>query len=287
MQIQQKRAVWYERFGPTLEQRFPIRSALISPPRTGSTLIARILWSSGIISHHCHEPFEALYWGNGGEETVENILFKPMEVATGARQPLAEIALPQDAGLLLKEMTFQLNAEQFLFMAEVSTTPIIFVVRDPRLAAVSRLRIVGELTGAKTFKPEESGWIALQDQINLCKNHNLPYVIVDSGALRRNSTNILQKLANALGVETLASHWDNKTGLQLCAPEVGILMGDVRAHDDPFYRRVLASTSIQPPDQVDFNAIEKRLTDAGLSDEVKEWLDIYSDVIRDRNILAN
>src|SRR5215470_10655307 len=179
MQEQLSTTKWYQKYGNVIAVAFKSRVSVISPPRTGSTLIARILWSSQLVSHHCHEPFEAMYWSNGGEETVSKVLLEPMELTTGLRRSLSEID-GAGKGLLLKEMTFQLTPDQFMFLAEISTLPIIFVIRDPRLSSSSRLRIVKELRGEDTFNPCESGWPALMDQIGICRRESIPYVIVDS-----------------------------------------------------------------------------------------------------------
>ncbi|WP_151898230.1 hypothetical protein [Streptomyces sp. C8S0] len=70
---------------------YETRLALISPPRTGSTAVARLLWQHPAVTHHCHEPFEACYWGDQGLESVESILTNPMEVESGGRVPLADV----------------------------------------------------------------------------------------------------------------------------------------------------------------------------------------------------
>jgi hypothetical protein len=276
---------WHRKFGPLIEATFSSRVSVISPPRTGSTLVARILWSSQLVSHHCHEPFEAMYWGNGGEETVSNVFTRPMEVATGVRRQLSGFG-SVEKGLLIKEMTFQLAPDQFRFLARISTVPIIFVIQDPRLSASSRLRIVKELKRAETFDPHESGWPTLRDQIEICRQEDIPYLIVDSDQLRRNPQPILNRLATALELDRLESNWDDRSGLQLCCPEVGKLMGDLRTHDDPFYRRVLSSNTIEPPDAFDLRAIEVNLAKAGFGSALGEWMAIFSALAGDEHLLT-
>ena len=133
---------------------FPLRLTLVSPPRTGSTLLARILWEHPAVTHHCHEPFEAQYWGNAGPESCVKVFSNPLEIASATRSALDCI---KGHGLLLKEMTFQINRSQFLFLARLASKPVVFVVQDPRLATTSRLRILKELRGAATFPHSRAG----------------------------------------------------------------------------------------------------------------------------------
>jgi hypothetical protein len=268
-----------------LLRAFPLRLTLVSPPRTGSTLLARILWEHPGVTHHCHEPFEAQYWGNAGPESCVKVLSNPLEIASATRSALDSI---KGRGLLLKEMTFQINRSQFLFLARLANKPVTFVVRDPRLATTSRLRILKELRGAATFPPLESGWPSLAGHVAACREESVPYVIVDSHLLRVEPKRTLLALGAHLGIDFDGSmlSWRKRPDLQLCEPEVGTLMGEGRAHDDPFYRRVLGSSGVQPPDPVDWAMEEREIGSAGLTDHVREWADIYRAMREDSNFVA-
>lgn len=265
---------------------YDTRIVLVSPPRTGSTAVARLLWQHPAITHHCHEPFEACYWGGQGLDSVEGCLRNPMEIATGDRVSLADV--PSGSGLLIKEMTFQLSAMQFDLLAGLATTPLIFVMSDPRLSTTSRLRIVRELSGATTFPPFESGWQSLHEQLELCRQRDIPHVLVDTDDLRREPTAITAALITAIGLPSASDlgAWAPLPGLQLCSPEVGALMSEARRADDPFYRRVLASTGIQPRGDVDWECEQEFISAAGLSDEVHQWLERYEEMRTDTALVA-
>lgn len=265
---------------------YSTRLVLVSPPRTGSTPVARLLWQHSALTHHCHEPFEAGYWGGGGDDGSTANLTTPMRIADGQRVPLAEV--PSGAGLLMKEMSFQLNADQFRHLAGLRTAPVVFVMRDPVLSTTSRLRIVRELYGHETFRAFESGWPSLDEQVNLCRAESVPYVIVDSDDLRRHPRTVGRKLFEALGLpwEAGVEEWEPRPGMQLVSPEVGSLMSDKRAADDPFYRRVLSSKGIQPVDPIDWDEQDALIAKAGLSDDVAVWKETHARLRADRRMVG-
>lgn len=283
--VQLQRELVFE-IGSALAEAFSLRLVVVSPPRTGSTPLARLLWENAGVSHHCHEPFEACYWDSRDVSQVMKCLGHPMNISTGKRNSLIEIG--SSTGLLVKEMTFQMKPPDFEMLVGIATHPIIFVMRDPRISTVSRLKIVRELSGSQTFAPEHSGWTALQDQVDVCRENSIPYVIIDSDDLRRSPRKIYLELMERLGLptQTMKETWAQRSGLQLCAPEVGALMGDVRATSDPFYRRVLSSTNLQPPDIIDYQEHEEMIRDAGLETHVIEWRNIYANLREDSNLLA-
>ncbi|WP_157756660.1 hypothetical protein [Plantactinospora sp. KBS50] len=265
---------------------YDTRVALISPPRTGSTAVARLLWQHPAITHHCHEPFEACYWGSHGPDSVTSCLANPMEIATGGRVTLADV--PHGSGLLIKEMSFQLSAEQFDTLAGLASAPLVFVMCDPRLSATSRLRIVCELSGSDTFPPFESGWPSLYEQIESCRRRGIPYALVDSDDLRADPPGVTAALTAAIGLPPMPGleAWAPRPGLQLCSPEVGALMSEVRRRDDPFYRKVLGSTGIQPREQVDWDREDAMLAAAGLAGDVATWLSHYEQLRSDPALVA-
>jgi hypothetical protein len=273
------------RVGEALTGTFGTRLLLVSPPRTGSTPVARMLWQHSQVTHHCHEPFEAVYWGKSGSGSVADLLLNPMDVASGTRVPQEDV--PRPAGLLVKDMTFQLRAEEFAFLAGLATAPVVFVGRDPRLATTSRLRVVHELSGAETFDPFESGWQSLGEQVEFCRAHDVPYLVVDSADLRTDPDGMSRALLAALGMPQQPDlvSWAPRPELRLVAEDVGAMMSDVRAVDDPFYRRVLSSTGIQPVDQVDWDREAEVIGRAGLTDTVARWLDQWDRLREDGSLL--
>jgi hypothetical protein len=265
---------------------YPTRVVLVSPPRTGSMAVARLLWQHPAITHHCHEPFEACYWGDQGAESVRNCLHNPMEIATGDRVPLADV--PRESGLLVKEMSFQLDAAKFDVLAGLATAPLIFVMSDPRLSTTSRLRVVRELSGTTTFPPFESGWQSLHELLARCRQGGIPYVLVDSDDLRADPAGMTVALMAAIGLPSGAglAVWSPRPGLQLCSPEVGALMSEVRRSDDPFYRKVLGSAGIQPRGAVDWVHEAALVSAAGLADEVETWLRLYQEMRADPALVS-
>lgn len=265
---------------------YPTRIGLVSPPRTGSTAVARLLWQHPAITHHCHEPFEACYWGNLGTESVEKCLCNPMVVETGDRVALADV--PRGSGLLVKEMSFQLSSAQFELLADLTTAPPIFVMSDPRLSTTSRLRVVRELTGAETFPPFESGWQSLHEQLEFCRQRDIPYVLVDSDDLRTDPAGVAAGLMAAVGLPPVVGleTWSPRPGLQLVSPEVGALMSDARRADDPFYRKVLGSTGIQARGDVDWESENAAIAAAGLGAEVEKWCRLHEDLRADPALVA-
>lgn len=263
------------------------RVALVSPPRTGSTAVARLLWQHSAIRYHCHEPFEAMYWGARPAGSAAAVLRHPLDMTTGERVTIDAGSPP--GGLLVKEMTFQLDAARFAFLARLCTAPVVFVIRDPRLSTTSRLRIVRELNHATTFPPAESGWPALAAQVRTCREQGIRHVIVDTDDVRADPAGMTAALVAACGLppEPGLHTWAPRPDLRLCAPEVGALMGAARTADDPFYRRVLASSGVQPPERTDWGATEAAIRAAGLSADVMRWSEIYHDDLRtDAALLA-
>lgn len=263
---------------------FQRRIVLVSPPRTGSTLVARILWEHRRVQYHCHEPFEARYWG-GHDESVRQNLRNPLRVPAGGRVPLEEVG--PNSGVLLKEMSFQLDAQQFATLSGMATAPVVFVMRDPVLSTASRLRIVHELYGADTFPPFESGWQSLTAHVAACRDRDVPYVIVDSDDLRTSPGATASALLAALGLGSQpVVHWRPRPELHLCTPEVGSLMSTARVHDDPFYRRILRSDGVQPPDRA---TAEDRasIAAAGLAEHLGRWVKSHERLRADPGFLDN
>ncbi|MFI6726027.1 hypothetical protein [Streptomyces atratus] len=209
-----------------------------------------------------------------------------MEVTSGERVALADV--PRGSGLLMKEMSFQLSEAQFAQLVGLATAPPIFVICDPRLSTTSRLRIVRELNGAQTFPPFESGWQSLREQVELCRARDIPYVLVDSDDLRADPAGVTATLMSAVGLPSVGGleNWSPRPGLQLVSPEVGELMSDVRKGDDPFYRKVLGSSGIQPRGEVCWEREEAAIAAAGLADDVAKWRHWYEEMRADPALIA-
>jgi hypothetical protein len=227
-----------------------------------------------------------MYWGQRNTESAAEVFASPMEVATGKRVALPEV-LP-GYGVLLKEMTFQMGVDEFSTLTSMATAPVVFAIRNPVLCAASRLRVVRELSGERTFPPFESGWQSLAEQVSACRSHGTPYVLLDSDDLRTAPDDMAAALFKAVGLTKPpdACSWQPRPGLHLCAPEVGSLMGSIRATDDPFFRRVLSSNGIQPPDFTDLFEEHALIETAGLEKHVAEWSQLHNQLRKDPNFLT-
>jgi hypothetical protein len=263
-----------------ITRRFAIRLVVVSPPRTGSTPVARLLWEHPAITHHCHEPFEAAYWA-GHALSAWPVLERPMAVATGERMLVSGVS--EAKGLLVKEMSFQLDEPAFDVLLDLATAPVVFVMRDPRLAVTSRLRVLRELNGSDTFPPFESGWPSLREQVAWCRARGIEYALVDSTDLRTDPAGVAAGLLRAVGLAPAVgvNTWVPRPGLALCTPEVGALMSENRNTDDPFYRRVLASAGIERADEVDWDREEAEIAAARLTAHVAEWRSWYAELRAD------
>jgi hypothetical protein len=113
-----------------------------------------------------------------------------------------------------------------------------------------------------------------------CRERDIPYVLLDSDDLRADPAGMTAALITAIGLPSQArlDEWAPRPGLQLCSPEVGALMSDTRRTDDPFYRKVLSSTGIQPRTRVDWSSEEALIEAAGLAGEVETWQGLYQDL---------
>jgi hypothetical protein len=61
------------------------------------------------------------------------------------------------------------------------------------------------------------------------------------------------------------------------------MMGGRDTAADPFYRRVLASTSVEPPDKVDLAQAAETLEAAGLGPDLADWLIMHRNLRSDPN----
>lgn len=209
--------------------------AIVAPPRTASTALARILWNHPQIGWYSHEPFEATWYEGAGPERAAELLAAP--------EPVADLG-GRGAGrrLVVKEMTFQVG-DAFPLLASLATRPIVFLIRDPRLTVASRMQVLRRSGRAQVFPLRESGWEDLARQLGHVRRERIPHVVVDSSDLRRAPEAVVPPLLERLGLgftpELLRWESSEATGLS-----------SVSGADDPFYRRVLDSRGLEPPDEV-------------------------------------
>lgn len=205
---------------------------VVSPPRCGSTAFARVLWRNPRIGYYSHEPFEVTYFDDESLDAVAAKLRAPIDLAavTGAEH---------GAGLLIKEMPYQVG-EHFTGLMTLATRPLVFLARDPRLSIASRIR-KKRLAGADPDFPKiETGWQLLAAQVRLARDAGVDYVVVDATDFRTHPESVFAQVAAALDVP-----W----GPQMLKwkPRIGLPIDNLGGRHDHLYRRVLASTGIEPP----------------------------------------
>lgn len=208
-------------------------AVILSPPRCGSTVLARSLWQHRAFRWYLHEPCDRAYHmgPHHGSEPVTDMLID----RTGPSGRRLE-----GTGLVIKEMTFQ--ARDVIEEFKVATVPAVFLIRDPRLSVFSRMRR-RELDGDDAaFPAREAGWRDMISAIRLFSEAGSPYVIVDITDIRRRPEVALQALCRRLGLpwDPAMLRWKSLTGLRL---------GNIGGLQDAWYSRVLGSTAWEQPDE--------------------------------------
>lgn len=206
--------------------------AIVAPPRTASTALARILWNHETVGWYCHEPFEPTWYEGAGPERAAELLEAP--------QPVAELGgRGTGRALVVKEMTFQVG-DAFPLLARLATRPIVFLIRDPRLSIASRMAVLRRAGRPEVFPLRESGWDDLARQLDHVRQEQIPYVIVDSTHLRAVPTRVAPPLLERLGLAFSPDllTWESSAATGLSA---------VSGAEDPFYQRVLDSRGVQAP----------------------------------------
>lgn len=239
---------------------------ILAPPRTSSTALVRVFWRNPSIGFYNNEPFDRHYHcGEGMDSVLEHLERTATPVPAPAGGP----------GLLIKEMTFQ--ATQFELLADLATTPLVFVLRDPRLSVSSRMRKVVEADGDPLFPHNESGFDALYRQIRACRADGRPYVMVHADDFRREPVPVLSPLFARLGLAFREDQlrWE---------PAPGMRMGNLRGAQDNFYVRILNSRGIEPPVESppDLGWFPVY---GGLRAHVRRCLDLYQELLEDPHLI--
>lgn len=250
-----------------LRERHGSVHVIMAPPRTSSTALVRVFWRHPTIGYYNNEPFDRHYHHN---EDIRSVL---------DNMDAAEVPVPgpsAGSGLLIKEMTFQ-AAPHFDLLADVATSPLIFVIRDPRLSIASRMRMVEQGGGEPLFPHNETGWDALYQQIRACRADDRPYLLLHADDFRREPETVLSGLFEQLGLSfsTDQLHWQ---------PAPGMRMGNLEGEQDNFYVRVLNSRGLQPPSESP-PSLEGFPVYGGLRAHVRRSMDLYEELLTDPNLI--
>lgn len=109
---------------------------IIAPPRTNSSVVEHSLGNSSDIDHECHEPFLNARHDNfdpdhGYRQIYESIGGEEFEHSS------------ESTTVVIKEMSHWIaENEEYKRLAELTTKPIVILVRNPLLTVESRLRRV-------------------------------------------------------------------------------------------------------------------------------------------------
>lgn len=242
-------------------------AVILSPPRCGSTVLARSFWQHHLFRWYLHEPCDwAYHVGLGSRPESITSMLTDRATVSGLD--------PRGNGVVIKEMTFQ--ARDAMAEFQVATIPVIFLVRDPRLAVYSRM-CRRELDGdAPYFPAKEAGWRDLLEELDLFRQSGKPYVIVNISDIRKNPAAMLEALCRQLGIP-----WDS--AMLRWASLANLRLGNIGGRQNTWYKRALTTTGWQPPDEYlpSFDIFRK----CNMDDVILESLSAYREVLRDAQYL--
>jgi hypothetical protein len=162
---------------------------IVSPPRCSSTAFARVFWEHPNVGYYSHEPFEILYYNGDNLANVAGKLERPLDLRTITPRP----ASGRNGSLVIKEMPYQVG-DHFPLLVSLSTGPIIFLIRDPRLNIASRMAMKKLVGDNPLFPLIESGWELIHRQVGWCQENGVDHVIVDSMDYRNHPAAIFEQL---------------------------------------------------------------------------------------------
>lgn len=266
------------------KQKYEQIVLILAPPRSASTAMARIFWEFPPVRYYSHEPFDRTYYPHEDghfdtENAVLSRLRNPIDLVEGGIK-LNTLA-PGERWLVVKEMTFQVGS-RFPFLAGLVTKPVILLIRDPRLCILSRMRRLEEDGQNPLFPVIESGWDDLQAQVTLCRQQNIPYVLIDTTDLRQFPRVVLHGLFSHF--ETLGFGFDIRMLNWKPLPAGAISLGGLDGHQDRWYVRTLSSTGLEPPVER-IPAISDFPTTDGFREHVVAAMDIYRNLRTDPNLV--
>lgn len=238
---------------------------VISPPRSASTAFARVLWNNPDIKYYAHEPWEDAYFSNGAGASTSATIRDAMDLTpvTGAKTSEC---------VLIKEISFQVD-HAFAEIQSLTTRPIVFLIRDPRLTISSRREVRRKQGRSVDFPLAETGWDSLLRQIDVCAQHDIDNIVVETSDLRRNPEHLLPEICSRLNLAFTPEHlkWQ---------PQPDFALSNHRTSGpDHFFTRVLNSRGLEPPTETPQD-VDEFPSDGGLRDHVAAALDGYRRVLQ-------
>jgi hypothetical protein len=240
---------------------------ILSPPRSCSTLIARIFWEHPNLGFFVMEPFDGVYQGRRSADDAMATISQP--------RPLTDMIREERTGsaVLIKEITYQVD-EYFTSFIRFTTRPVLFAVRDPRLTISSRMTKLREGGRNSIFPHEESGWTALHRQVQFCRAQSIRYLIIDGTLLRCFPAQLISKIFETVGLP--------QTEPPMSWRPVSNVDFGIGEGLDYFFDRALRSTSVEPPDS-SIPEITTFPAEGGMRQHVYECLEIYKEILDDDN----
>jgi Sulfotransferase domain len=239
---------------------------VLAPPRTASTALARVFWGHEAVAFYAHEPFDRTFHEGAPLGAAADAMLRPLDLRRVLGAP------GRRNGLVVKEMTFQVG-DAAGALIDLATRPVVFLVRDPRLAVWSRMRMLGGGSWPVAFPPEETGWDELREQVRHCRRGRIAYALLDATDMRRHPDAVIGRLFARLGLRYSPAlrSWR--------AVEVDGLgaLGDTQRH---WYSRILRSSGIEPPAEP-VPELDRFPDDYGLRAHVERALELYAELRRD------
>jgi len=244
---------------------------VLAPPRTASTALARLFWGHEAIAFYAHEPFDRAFHDDAPLGTAAEAMLEPLDLRRVLRAPSRRL------GLLVKEMTFQAGKAAGE-LVDLATRPVVFLLRDPRLAVWSRMRMLGGGSKPVPFPPSEAGWTELREQVRHCRRNGIDYALLDASDMRREPDAVAGALFKRLGLR-YSSALRRWRGLDVDG--LGQL-GDTQRH---WYSRILRSSGIEPPAEP-VPPLRRFPDDHGLRAHVEWALELYDELRHDTRFVA-
>lgn len=249
-------------FSEKIKQKYGNILIIVSPPRCGSTALARFFWHQPGFRYYSHEPYETVYYRGDSENIAHAKLLSPIDLFA---EYSGKTKL-EGQGLIIKEMPYQVGTH-FSELVSFATYPIIFMIRDPRLSIKSRIdkRIIANQP--TNFPLIETGWELIRRQIAWCDHEEYKFIIVDSTEMRNHPDDIFSELTKRLGLpyEQTMLQWQRASEINLDN------LGGQHSH---LYQRVLNSQGIEPATEP-FPKISDFPEENGFRQHVQDALLIY------------
>lgn len=249
----------------TLKKRYENIYVIISPPRCSSTAFSRVFWEQPSIRYYSHEPFEITYFDEAPFNEVLEKLKHPLDLLPiKSKEPKAG-----SSSLVIKEMPYQVGS-YFDLLISLSEHPIMFLIRDPRLNVYSRISKKKEAGQDPRFPLVETGWELISEQVRYCQEHSIPYFIIDSNEFRTCPSDVFSKIFELLSLPFSSDMLSWRAASDVKLDNLG-------GHHSHLYRRVLASTGIEPADER-IPEIEEIPEENGFREHVIKCMDIYENL---------